>query len=216
MSLAEVATAKVGADRSHGRPSSGFKSDYFTYVNAAVLGLQLFAVSRLVRYVGVRRSLFVLPVLALGGYTSMAFVPDPDGILVVKIVENSTDYSLEKTVEQMLYLVTSREAKYKAKAITDTFAVRSGDVMTAGLVWIGTRLGFSTSHFILITMALIVGWLTVVLYLGRQYAMRNESRASYGGRGRGSTTAPHAAAADEGGVRAMKARLASLIGVPAS
>lgn len=174
--LLEVATLKVGADL-HARATfiAAFKSDYFTYVNAAVLGLQLFAVSRLVRYVGVRRALFVLPVIALCGYSAMAVVPILSVILVAKVVENSTDYSLQKTVEQMLYLVTSREAKYKVKSITDTFAVRAGDVMAAALVWVGTRLHFATFHFLLASIALLVGWLGVAFYLGRAHARAAES-----------------------------------------
>jgi len=169
--LLEVATARVGADHAAREAYiAAFKSDYFTYVNAAVLGLQLFAVSRVVRYIGVQRALFVLPLLALGGYATMAVVPILSVILAVKIVENSTDYSLQKTIEQMLFLVTSREAKYKAKAITDTFAVRAGDVMSAALVWSGTRLGFATIHFIVVTVGLILAWLAVVAVLGRLYS----------------------------------------------
>lgn len=175
--LLEVATAKVGTDV-HAREAfiTAFKSDYFTYVNAAVLGLQLFAVSRLVRYIGVRRALFILPVIALCGYSTMAAVPIITVILIAKIAENSTDYSLQKTVEQMLYLVTSRDAKYKVKSITDTFAVRAGDVMSAVLVWVGTRLHFQTLHFIFATIALIGVWLGVVGLLSRAYAARERDR----------------------------------------
>jgi ATP:ADP antiporter, AAA family len=35
------------------------------------------------------------------------------------------------TVRQALYLLTSREAKYKAKAAIDTFVVRAGDMLQA-------------------------------------------------------------------------------------
>jgi len=37
-------------------------------------------------------------------------------VRVGKILENSTDYSVQNTVRQALFLPTSREAKYKAKA----------------------------------------------------------------------------------------------------
>ena len=193
--LLDVATQKVGEDQAARTAFiAAFKSDYFTYVNSAVLVFQLFAVSRLVKYIGVRRSLFILPIIALGGYSSMAFFPIITVILIAKVAENSTDYSLEKTVEQMLYLVTSKEAKYKAKTITDTFAVRLGDVLSAGVVWVGTQLKFSTVGFILTNIGLIAFWLVVVFFLGRLYSKKEaehpehalpDGKGEGGGKGKG-------------------------------
>ena len=56
-----------------------------------------------------------------------------------KTLENATDYSLQNTVRQALFLPTSREAKYKAKAAIDTFFMRFGDVLQAGLVRLGAQ-----------------------------------------------------------------------------
>ena len=44
------------------------------------------------------------------------------------------------TARQTLWLVTTREEKYKAKQAADTFVVRAGDVLAAGLVFAGTDL----------------------------------------------------------------------------
>ena len=63
-------------------------------------------------------------------------------LLVLKIgktLENATDYSLQNTLRQALFLPTTREAKYKAKAAIDTFFMRTGDVLQAGVVGIRTR-----------------------------------------------------------------------------
>ena len=38
-----------------------------------------------------------------------------------KILENSTDYSIQNTTRHALFLPTSREAKYKAKQAIDSF-----------------------------------------------------------------------------------------------
>jgi AAA family ATP:ADP antiporter len=176
--LLEVAKEKVGSGTAELETYiAGFKSDYFTYVNVTVMVLQFFAVSRIVRYIGVRKSLFFLPLIALTAYGTMAIVPILTVILIGKIAENSTDYSLEKTAEQMLFLVTSREAKYKVKAIVDTFAVRLGDVLSAGLVWAGSRLAFSTMSFIVADMVLIVGWLGVVVALVRTRRVQEDAGA---------------------------------------
>lgn len=174
--LVEIAKQKASGVGSVEAYIAGFKSDYFTYVNITVMVLQFFAVSRIVRYLGVRRSLFALPLIALAAYSSMALVPLLGVIFVGKIAENSTDYSLQKTVEQMLFLTTSREAKYKVKAVVDTFLVRLGDVFSAGLVWTGTHLGFNTTHFIIADMVLIFGWLGVVIALVRSHRLAEKNQ----------------------------------------
>ena len=47
---------------------------------------------------------------------------------ILKVADNSLDYSLGNTTKQALWLPTSREAKYKAKQAVDSFFVRMGDV----------------------------------------------------------------------------------------
>ena len=92
-------------------------------------------------------ALFFLPIIALGAYSAIAFVGGLTLLWVSKIAENSTDYSLQNTVRQALFLVTTREAKYKAKAAIDTFFVRIGDTMSAGVVALGIHvLAFSESQ----------------------------------------------------------------------
>ena len=48
----------------------------------------------------------------------------------IKAFENGTDYSLMKTARSALFLITSREEKYKAQAAIETFFVRGGDTVT--------------------------------------------------------------------------------------
>jgi ATP:ADP antiporter, AAA family len=138
---------------------SQFYGTFYTVVNSLGLLLQAFAASRVFRYMGVRGALFILPVLALISYSVLAVAP----ILVVvrwtKILENSTDYSIMNTVRQALWLPTSREAKYKAKAAVDTFFMRAGDVLQAGIVYVGTAIGAGIAGFAWLNVALTVGWL---------------------------------------------------------
>ena len=63
-------------------------------------------------------------------------------VRVLKILDNSCDYSIQNTAGQTLFLPTSREAKYKAKAAIECFFLRFGDVLQAGVVYAGTALGF--------------------------------------------------------------------------
>ena len=60
---------------------------------------------------------------------------------LLKIADNSVDYSLGNTTKQALWLNTTREAKYKAKQAVDSFFMRGGDVVPAGLGLHGRALG---------------------------------------------------------------------------
>ena len=147
-----------------------FYGNFFTIVNIATALIQAFVVSRVLKHFGVRVALLVLPIVALGGYLSMAFVPLLPFIRTAKIAENSLDYSLQSTTKNALYLPTSREAKYKAKQANDTFFVRFGDVLSAGVVFAGTAwLGFAPKHFALVNVVLIGLWLLLAVAIGRRF-----------------------------------------------
>lgn len=145
-----------------------FYGGFFSVVNLLSLGIQLFLVSRILKYLGVRIALLVLPVIAMGGYAFLLFYPILGIVRWVKTAENSTDYSLQNTVRQVLFLPLTREQKYKAKQATDTFFVRAGDVLSAGLVFVGLRLAFATKHFALVNLFLVVVWIIFAVLIGRE------------------------------------------------
>jgi AAA family ATP:ADP antiporter len=136
-----------------------------TSVNFLTLLFQAFLVSRILKWIGVRGALFVLPVIALGSYSLMAFVPIFSVIRIAKILENSADYSIQNTARHALFLPTSREAKYKAKQAIDSLFVRIGDMLQAAVVYVGTELvalsvrGFAVANilFVLVTLAIVAG-----------------------------------------------------------
>ena len=147
-----------------------FYGNFQTMVNVLSALLQIFVVSRVIKYFGVRIALLILPVVAIIGYASMAFVPILSFIRGAKLAENSLDYSVQNTTRNALYLPTSREAKYKAKQANDTFFVRFGDVLSAGLVFAGTTwFGFASREFALVNVALIAVWLVLAVVIGRLF-----------------------------------------------
>jgi AAA family ATP:ADP antiporter len=153
-----------------------FYADYFTWVNILTAVIQIFLVARVLQRFGVRVALYVLPVVALGAYGILAFVPLLALIRMAKIGENSLDYSLNNTARQALFLPTSREAKYKAKAAIDTIFVRAGDLLSAGLVFVGTLLALQPRDFAIFNMGLILVWLFVITRIGRRHRALMEAR----------------------------------------
>ena len=109
-----------------------FYGNFYGWQNLLGFLIQLFLVSRIFKYIGIRGALFVLPCLALGSYALFIAAPILTIIQIVKMGENSTDYSLQNTVRHALFLPTSREAKYKAKTAIDTFFWRLGDDRVRG------------------------------------------------------------------------------------
>ncbi len=154
-----------------------FYANFFFWVNLLAAMVQLFLVSRILKYFGVAAALFFLPIVALGAYSIMALIPILSFVKFVKILENSTDYSLQNTARQALFLPTSREAKYKAKAAIDTFFVRVGDVLSAVLVFVGVQIALETSGFAAINIVLVIVWLLLILGIVREYKKLTSTEA---------------------------------------
>lgn len=160
--VAEQAMATVGANPAAQKAFIGeFYGRFFSGVNLLGFLLQTFLVSRLFRYIGVRGAIFVLPCIALVSYSVLAAAPILAVVRVVKTLENATDYSVQNTVKQALFLPTSREEKYKAKAAIDTFFMRFGDVLQAGIVRFGAEINFATAGFAWLNIGFTILWLWI-------------------------------------------------------
>jgi hypothetical protein len=86
------------------------------------------------------RAVCVQPALACPAYSAIAFVPSLAFVLAAKVTEKSMDHSLNNTVRNMLFLPCTREEKYSAKQVIDSLFARLGDVISAGLVFVGTAM----------------------------------------------------------------------------
>jgi AAA family ATP:ADP antiporter len=150
-----------------------FKAQYFEWINGLGVVMQLFVVSRVIKYAGLRVALVLVPIASVAGYGAALVAPLIGVLMVTRVAESTLDYSLSNTTRQALWLVTSPEAKYKAKQVIDTFVMRAGDSLSAGLVWIGTRTAMSARDYIAINVVLTVAWLGMAILLGRMYAQRS-------------------------------------------
>lgn len=145
-------------------------AQFFFYVNVLGLLLQTFVVARLVRWLGFRLCFLVFPLIAFGDASAVAIAPSLAIITLGKTAENAADYSLNNTLRQMLWLVTTRDMKYKAKQAVDTFFVRLGDVSSALSVWLGASLlALDVRHFAWLNAVLCVAWLGLAQVIGRRH-----------------------------------------------
>jgi AAA family ATP:ADP antiporter len=174
--LADVVTrhaaARVAADPTldQGVLITRFYGEFlFTYT---LLGLvtQAFVVAHVYRWVGVRGALIISPLVAALSYGLVVFVPVFGLIRAVKVLENALDYSLTNTTRQALFLPVNRAAKYDGKMTIDTFFQRFGDLLQAGLVFLGVhRWGFGTAEFALLNLGVSLVWLWLAWMIGREF-----------------------------------------------
>jgi len=167
--------AKDAKDANHAAQDaylSTFYSDYYTLVNLLSALLQGFLVTRILMSLGVRRALFIMPLVVLGGWFALILFASVVTVRIEKTAENSLDYSLHNTLRQALFLPTSAEAKFKAKAAIDTFFFRMGDVIAGvGVVFLLVEvLGLGVRAFAILNVGLAVVWLLLAARAGQLYA----------------------------------------------
>jgi AAA family ATP:ADP antiporter len=147
-----------------------FYGNYFLGVSIIAVILQSFAVSRIVKYGGLRWTLLILPFVALGAYGIIAAGAGFAMVRWSKTLENTTDYSIMNTARQLLWIPTSLEEKYKAKQAVDTFFVRMGDVLSAAYVFAGTTwLSLDVTGFAAGNILLVGIWIGIAFLILREY-----------------------------------------------
>jgi ATP:ADP antiporter, AAA family len=150
---------------------SSFYSNYYTVVNLLSFLLQALVVAWLLGSLGIRRALFIMPLVVVVGWVGLLVFANLTMVRVEKTSENSLDYSLHNTLRQALFLPTSPAAKYKAKAAIDTFFFRMGDVIAGlGIVFLLVRvLGLGTRAFAILNLCLAVCWIVLAYRTGKLY-----------------------------------------------
>ncbi len=185
-SVLEKAAVLAASDPSfdQGAFIGGFYGGFFFWVNVATIIIQAFLVSRLVKYLGMAGALFALPIVALGTYGLVGAGAGFALLRWAKTAENSTDYSVMNTAKQMLWLPTTREEKYKAKQAIDTFFVRAGDVISAGMVFVGVNwLVLDVAGFGRANVAIVLVWFLVGAVLLREYRRLTSTAGTAPGQG---------------------------------
>jgi AAA family ATP:ADP antiporter len=159
---------------------AAFYGWFFFTVNLLTLLVQVFLVGRVIHRIGVGGAVLVLPLLTLAGYGLVAFIPVFGLIRIVKIIENSTDYSLMNTARHALYLPLSTAQKYEGKTAIETFFWRFGDLVQAGAIYAGLHwLQFDIGHFALLNALLSLAWLAVAWRLARRYRAKEQAVSAH-------------------------------------
>jgi ATP:ADP antiporter, AAA family len=146
-------------------------------VQAASLAMQLLLFGRLFKWVGLRAMLASVPVIMTAGYAVFALAPRFMVLVVVYAVRRVGDYALTRPCRDALFTVVSREEKYKAKSLIDTFAYRGGDALS-GSLYKGLTGGFAATPTAIgwLGAGISALWTVLALALGRAFERRGRAR----------------------------------------
>ena len=144
----------------------------FAFTNNFAMVVQLFLTSFVMQRFNVGGALLVLPVAALAA--SLGFLALP--ILwigsALNPADNAFSYSINQSAREALYVPTSRDEKYKAKAFIDMLVQRLAKAV-AVFIAIGVTSVFTDFTGVrwlsLITAVILVGWVATVRYAGRRF-----------------------------------------------
>ena len=143
-------------------------------VNALTITMQLFLTAPLITRGGLGRTLPVLPALSLVGFVALAAAPVAAVLVPFQIARRAAQYAITGPAREVLFTVTTREEKYKAKNLIDTVVYRGGDALS-GWAFSGlAALGLGLSGIALVTLPLCAGWIALAIYLARQEARRRD------------------------------------------
>lgn len=147
-------------------------STIYTLTNWVSMFVQFFLTSFIMTRFGLTAALAVLPIAALLASAGFAAFPILWMGSFLNTADNGFSYSINQSAKETLYVPTSREEKYKAKAFIDMFVQRFAKAIAVGISLLITLLfnDFSSLRYLsLVTIVIIVLWFIAVRYAGRRF-----------------------------------------------
>jgi len=159
------------------------RTRFFGTIDLAVQGasllLQALLFSRLFTWFGMRTLLMAVPLMMIGAYALYALVPTFMVLNWVYGVRRVADYAITRPCRDSLFTVVSREEKYQAKSLIDTFAYRGGDAISGSLYKAFTAgLGAGHSAVGWLGAAISALWMLLALGLGNAFQQRAQRAAA--------------------------------------
>jgi AAA family ATP:ADP antiporter len=147
------------------------------WVQAGSLAMQLFVFGRLYRWLGFRAVIVAVPVLMTFGFAALALFPSFAVLVAVMFVRRVGEYSLTRPSRDTLYTSVTREERYKAKSLIDTFVYRGGDATSASAhALVKATFGLGLSGVAWCGALLAALWAVVAWVLGTRHVSLNPRR----------------------------------------
>ncbi len=147
-------------------------STVFAITNVVSLCVQFFLTSLIMTKFGVGVALLVLPIAAATASAGLFALPTLWMGSFLNTADNAFSYSINQSAKEALYVPTSRDEKYKAKAFIDMFVQRFAKAVA---VVLSLAISMSVDSFdgvrwlSLITIPVVLLWIAAARYAGRHF-----------------------------------------------
>ncbi len=149
----------------------------FAITNTVALLVQLLLTGFVMSRLGVKVALLVLPVAILAASMGFAALPILWLGSLLNTADNGFSYSINQSAKESLYVPTTKDEKYKAKAFIDMFVQRFAKavavVVSLGITTVFVEFG-SIRWLSAVIIPLIVIWIYAAVYAGRRFREATE------------------------------------------
>jgi len=152
-------------------------------VGIATLVIQGFITGRLITRFGTGPAAAFLPLVFALGFAALAFNPALAVVIGFQAAQRAANFAISNPAREVLFTVTDREEKYKAKYLIDGVVFRGADALNGWAFAALRGAGMELTTIALATVPVAAGWLVLALALGRAHERKAQAQtAAPGGR----------------------------------
>jgi AAA family ATP:ADP antiporter len=134
--------------------------------------VQFVATGRLISRFGAGPAAAALPLVFTLGFLLLWLTPMLWLVIAFQALQRTTNFALSNPAREVLFTVTGREEKYKAKSVIDLVVFRGGDAVSGWLFHSLRGLGLELGAISLATLPVTAAWMGLALWLGREQERR--------------------------------------------
>jgi AAA family ATP:ADP antiporter len=144
-------------------------------VGVTTLVVQSLVTGRLIARFGVGPAAAFLPLVFAAGFAVLAASPALVTVIAFQAMQRAANFAISNPAREILFTVTSREEKYKAKYVIDGVTFRGMDAASGSLFAALRGAGVELSTISWATVPVAAGWFILALALGRAQERRAAS-----------------------------------------
>ncbi|MCH7708141.1 MAG: MFS transporter [Myxococcales bacterium] len=153
----------------------------FAVTNWVSMLVQLFLTSFVMRRFGLGVALLILPFSILAASSGFLILPSLWIASALNTADNGFSYSINQSAKEALYVPTTKDEKYQAKAFIDMFVQRFAKAVAVGISLTITTLfpEFEAVRWLtLMVIPVLLIWAGAAAFAGRRFAVMAEAAAN--------------------------------------
>lgn len=144
----------------------------FTVQALSLIG-QVLLFGRILRWFGFTAALVAVPLMMLAGFALLGLHASLATIVATMLVRRVGEFALTRPCRDLLMTVVTREERYNAKSLIDTFIYRGGDAMSATAMASVAALSATPGRASAIAGVLVcAAWSATAWWVGRRFEAR--------------------------------------------